>query len=77
MAKHLLETEADHALGLARRRFRGGLVRIEGNDRRADPYRYYLPEKLEEWNKDRMYQLNQNIAENLKALHKQFGRRSA
>ena len=52
-----------------------GLVRIEGNGRRADPFRYYLPEKLEEWKKDPMYNLHRNIAENAKNLNELLGRK--
>jgi hypothetical protein len=37
--------------------FEQGLVRIEGDGRRTDPFRYYLPEKMEEWEKDPIYRM--------------------
>ena len=46
--------------------FARGLVRIEGAGRRADPFRYYLPEKLAEWQDDPLYQLKRQINESMK-----------
>lgn len=53
--------------------FDRGLVRIEGAGRRADPFRYYLPEKLEEWKADPIYALRQKMKESQDLVERNLG----
>ncbi len=50
-----------------------GDVRVEGTGRSNEPFRYYLPEKLETWKKDPLYQLRclaEESARKVKAMYR-------
>ena len=53
-----------------------GLMRLEGAGRRADPFRYYLPEKLEEWKKDPLYDFHRMMEENSRKVLRDLGIRA-
>jgi len=40
-----------------------GKLSVEGTGRKADPYRYWLPGKLEEWLNDPVYNLRRQMGE--------------
>src|SRR5205823_1973355 len=46
----------------------GGLICQEGTGRRADPFRYFLPGREKEWEKDPLYMLDKQLAEDRKEL---------
>lgn len=54
-----------HRLSEAHQR---GLIRRDGDGHRADPFRYYLPEKMDSWKDDPLHQLDVTIREDRKRL---------
>ena len=48
-----------------------GLIVTTGEGRQKDPYRYCLPQKLEAWKNDPIYELAQTMRESEKLLPKQ------
>jgi DNA-binding PadR family transcriptional regulator len=53
--------------------FERGLVRIEGTGHRDEPYEYYLPEKMEEWKKNPMFELERQSRQAFTDLFKKMG----
>jgi hypothetical protein len=51
-----------------------GLVCQEGTGRKADPFRYWLPGRLDEWKKDPLWELQRQAEEGMRALEKQLGK---
>lgn len=52
----------------------GGLVCQEGTGRRADPFRYWLPSQLKEWQKDPMYEFHKMIEESQRQVLRELNR---
>jgi hypothetical protein len=50
-----------------------GLIATTGNGRRADPYRYFLPEKLAQWQTDPMWELARQSRQACKDVFAAFG----